>query len=117
MCGHHSGEFINQTSQPRMVCVRVLPNLTSFVSAVFSFAVQFKMVSTRLGKPIICAPSRLSDVFPVLPFKQSQSLMDDDPFSSFEGRPLSVCSFYSSRQAIDGVLKSSMSSALPPHSK
>ena len=116
-CGHHSGEFINQTSQTRMVCVRVLPSLTSFVSAVFSFAIQFKMVSTRLGKPIICAPPRLSDVSPVLPFKQSQSFMDDDLFSSLEGRPLSVCSFYSSRQAVDGVLKSSMSSALPPQSE
>ena len=35
-------------------------------------SVQFKMVSMCSGRPIICAPPRLSGVSPVLPLKQFQ---------------------------------------------
>ena len=39
-----------------------------------------------LGKPMICAPARLSEVSPTLPFKQFQCLSDWLwPFSSFQG--------------------------------
>ena len=63
------------------------------------------MAPTRRGKPV-CSPPLLSDVFSVLPLKNANvGLIDDGPFSSFQGRSSSVSSFYAFLlQAIDGVM-------------
>ena len=68
-------------------------------------SVQFKMVSMCSEKPI-CAPPRLSEVFPPSPFKWFQSsTTDNGPLSSFQGKSSSASSFHASLlQAIDGVM-------------
>ena len=64
-------------------------------------SVQFKMVCVRWGKPI-CAPLRLSEVSPTLPWKRFQCLTTA-LLSSFQGR--SSSSFHACfLQAIDGVM-------------
>ena len=53
-------------------------------------------------KPI-CAPPRLSEIFPTLPL--NGHLTDDGPLSSFQGRSSSPSSFDASLlKAIDGVM-------------
>ena len=60
------------------------------------------MVSMRSEKPI-CAPPRLSDVSPTLPFQIVP--LSDGPLSSFPGRSSNASSFHASLlQAIDGVM-------------
>ena len=69
----------------------------------------------------ICAPPHLSQVSPILPFKQVQNrLMDDGPLSSFQGRSSSASSFHASLfQVIGGVmylaLCSQVLSQVPQH--
>ena len=66
--------------------------------------VRFEMVFVRLEKPIRADP-RLSEVFPMLPLKQFQCLIDDGPLPSFQGRWSSAsCFFATPLQAIDGVM-------------
>jgi len=68
-------------------------------------SVQFKMVSKRSEKPMICAPARLSEVSPTLPFKQFQCL--SDWFS--RTRSSRASSFHVSLlQAIDSVMSLSL---------
>ena len=66
--------------------------------------VRFEMVFVRSEKPIRADP-RLSEVFPMLPLKQFQCLIDDGPLSSFQGRWSSASWFFATPlQAIDGVM-------------
>jgi len=71
----------------------------------FYSSVQFKMAPMRSEKPT-CAPLRPSEVSPALPLKYSNvRLIDDDPFSSFQGRLASTSSFHAPLlQVIDGVM-------------
>ena len=53
----------------------------------------------------LCAPSHLSEVFPTLPLKWFQCLIDNGPLLSFQGRSFSTSSFNASLlQAISGVI-------------
>ena len=57
-------------------------------------SVQFKMVSTRLRKPIF-GPPRLSEVFPVLPLKQFQCWSDGWwPFLVLSRKIVETCSLW-----------------------
>ena len=75
-------------------------------------SVYFKMVFVRSENPI-CAPPRLSDVFPTkrrLWNSSNVCLIDDGPFSFFQGRLSSASSFHASLlQAIDDALSLALS--------
>ena len=61
---------------------------------------QFKMVFMHLEKPI-CAPPRLSEVFPAFPWNGSNvCLVDDGPLLSFQGRLSSASSLNTAVQQL-----------------